>query len=521
VSEYPASFDAAYSVSDIHLGGAGSFQIFNHGPRLARFIDHVTAQPAGKDIVLVLNGDVIDSLAEPGVGYVALDEDQALNMIERIMADRSFVKVWDALAAYVRTARRHLVIVGGNHDIELGLPIVEGAIRNRLCGDDQTAQSRLVFSGRGSGYTCRVGEARVFFTHGNELDRFNRVDNEKLGQLALAQNAGRKVDPDDWTPNMGTRLVVDVMNDIKREHPFIDLLKPETGAVYGVLLVMGPKALRKIDIGDLRRLFGSVRRSDAAGGDLLRMDLGGVETAGDGSETEIGVGELLGPRVRGHVQAAITSMSEDELLVAVDNLVIEQGSEWRPSEATELSDAEMETLGVRDVFRGVQAFLSDDEEKKKDALRDALLDWRDEEGLFGEDALEIDDRMSDWLRERTPGAHFTVAGHTHKARSIEIRADQAYYLNSGTWIRILELPEQALDEGPNFDAIWQALMSGTLDAIDKARVTIDGTERPVTMDFATAVKIEAGDREVTGEILRVGRSGPPKPVDDSQRTVRF
>ncbi len=519
MSHYPQVFDAAYSISDIHLGGAGGFQIFNYGSRLGRFIDYLTELDAGKEIALVLNGDVIDSLAEDGIEYVAMSEDQASNMIERIMSDRSFVKVWDSLGRFVRTPRRHLIIVAGNHDIELGLPVVEAAIRDRLCRDDETARSRLRFSGRGAGYSCRVGDARVFFTHGNELDKFNRVDNEKLGQLALAQNAGRIIDPDDWTPNFGTRLVVDVMNGIKRQYPFVDLLKPETGAVYGVLLVMGGEALTHVELGDLPRLWRSHRRSEKVGGDLLNMEA--FDGPADAEvDDEVAIDELLGPRMQTRAQTAALASSEEQLLRAVDTRVLAHGVASRPPTLTEPGD-DLETLGVRDWPKRVWAVFSRDEGDKKEALRDALNDWQEAEGLFGEDAIEIEDRMSEWLRKRTPGAHFTVAGHTHKARSIEIRNGHAYYLNSGTWIRILDVPDEALEKGPNFDAIWNALVAGTMDAIDKATITVAGKERPLTMDFATAVHIESGADGVTGQIVKVGRSGPPKPVEGSQRTVRF
>ena len=52
--------------------------------------------------------------------------------------------------------------------------------------------------------------------------------------------------------------------------------------------------------------------------------------------------------------------------------------------------------------------------------------------------------------------------------AIEIRGGRSYYLNSGTWIRILEVSEEALEPGPNFDSLWQAVSSGTMEAIDKA-----------------------------------------------------
>src|SRR5215467_6321369 len=118
MNDYPQRFDELYVVSDIHMGGKPGAQIFNRGPRLAAFIDQVAAERQGGDVALVLNGDIVDSLAEPDItGYVALDGDAAVSMMERIATDPAFAPVWDALAAFVKRDRRHLVLIVGNHDI--------------------------------------------------------------------------------------------------------------------------------------------------------------------------------------------------------------------------------------------------------------------------------------------------------------------------------------------------------------------------------------------------------------------
>jgi len=115
------------------------------------------------------------------------------------------------------------------------------SIRQRLAGTDPARNGAITFATQGAGYACRVGEARVFCTHGNEVDEWNGVDYEKLGQLGHALNAGREVDATEWEPNAGTRLVVDIMNRIKGRYPFVDLLKPETQVVVPILLVLDPE----------------------------------------------------------------------------------------------------------------------------------------------------------------------------------------------------------------------------------------------------------------------------------------
>ena len=85
------------------MGGPQGFQILKETTRLANFIRWVAAQRAGERVALILNGDVIDTLAEDISGYIAIDE--AVSTVHRIMGDPSFEPIWDALA--------HFVSIGG------------------------------------------------------------------------------------------------------------------------------------------------------------------------------------------------------------------------------------------------------------------------------------------------------------------------------------------------------------------------------------------------------------------------
>ena len=253
MAAYPRSFDELYVISDLHMGGRRdadqNFQIFNQGGRLGKFIEHVATQRPDGELALVLNGDVFDSLAEDDiVGGIALSAESALRMMDHLYTDESFAPVWDALASFVEKPRRHLVFVIGNHDIEIALPVVEHSIRDRLSGGVAERAARIAFSVHGAGFVCEVGGARVFCTHGNEVDKWNWVDYSALGQLANAINAGRSVDPSRWKANAGTQLVIKVMNTVKRQFPFIDLLKPEAAAVGAVLFMLEPRLLEKVDL---------------------------------------------------------------------------------------------------------------------------------------------------------------------------------------------------------------------------------------------------------------------------------
>src|SRR5262245_12390862 len=127
-TEFP-QHDQLHVISDLHMGGDGlEFQILRETKRLAGFIRWVADQKPDGRVALVLNGDIIHTVAEELGGYVATSN--AVATLDRIMRDPSFAHVWSALADYVHKPRRTLVIVIGNHDIELALPPVQHLLMN-------------------------------------------------------------------------------------------------------------------------------------------------------------------------------------------------------------------------------------------------------------------------------------------------------------------------------------------------------------------------------------------------------
>lgn len=91
-----ATFHALHVVSDLHLGGEQGFQIFDQGAVLKGLIEHLTKGPSEEPVALVLNGDVVDFLAEPQARY--LDPERAAGKLSRIIQDPAFAPVWAALA---------------------------------------------------------------------------------------------------------------------------------------------------------------------------------------------------------------------------------------------------------------------------------------------------------------------------------------------------------------------------------------------------------------------------------------
>jgi hypothetical protein len=234
-------FDEVHVVSDLHFGGGAGHQIFKGDDLLAGLITSLKSHEERK-IAFVINGDFIDFLAEPSATY--FDPKGATHKLERISRDPGFALTFAALRGFTATRNKQLVIVLGNHDLELAIPRVQATLLELLAGDDPAARGRVTFSMAGAGFAALVGPSRVLCLHGNEADVFNVTDYERLRREARDDQFGWLREP--WVPNPGTQLVIDVMNGIKRTKPFVDLLKPETDAVIPVLFALGEVDVERI-----------------------------------------------------------------------------------------------------------------------------------------------------------------------------------------------------------------------------------------------------------------------------------
>jgi len=508
---YPPQYDELYVLSDIHLGGRrddqANFQIFNRGERLGNLIRHLAQQRSDEEVALVLNGDIIDSLAEDVVtSYVALDPEIAVTMMEHLYTDPSFKPVWEGLATFVNTPKRHLVFVVGNHDIELSLPVVENSIKRQLAKENADAMSRIQFATHGGGFACRVASARVFCTHGNEVDKWNWVDYNTLGQLANATNAGRTIDASDWKPNAGTRLVIDVMNAIKRQYPFVDLLKPEVAAVASVLLALDKDVFKHVDFGEAFPVLRDRIRGGLVKRKLLGPEATDFRTVSDQTIAEEATVQLLGPSFREAIETkrrSVRNASEDELLTAVESAL----AEGKRVTDTAAEQEAQQTLGAWDMVIGWVGLVP-----KVEGLRRALKDWLKDDTTF--DVTSADDDLYKEMQQRVgPQVDFVVTGHTHKPRALRFK-ESSYYYNCGTWIRTLRLTNEVLDNPKAFEEIlWPKLKAGRMDELDTAEIPgPNGKMVRLLYDQTNVVRISTQGNQVVGDLLRVTGGDDPSTL---------
>ncbi len=404
-------------------------------------------------------------------------------MFERIIGDPAFSPVWDSLAKFVARPRRALVFVLGNHDIEIALPVVQRRILERLAGNDLAARARIEFSTMGAGYSCYVGNARVFCTHGNEVDQWNYIRYEGLAKAARRINSGRALDVSEWEPNAGTKMVKDIMNGIKSRYAWVDLLKPETNAAVGVLLALDPGQVKKFK--SILPVVGVKLKASADVDHRLSADA--YVATGVTAATDVSVDSLLGANLR-----QVARLGPQSAESADDMLEKSESRLGKPSAGAGATD---ETLGtpqlVWDQLTGWLTGVS-----REEALRSALLDW-----LKGDTTFDLDDK-DDTYKAISPTVgeevDFVITGHTHLARALTM-GPRRYYFNCGTWIRLMRFPDAMLKDKVAFKSIYDALVDGSMNAIDRAR--FDG--EPLVMDRATAVSIRSVSGRVTGELIRI------------------
>jgi UDP-2,3-diacylglucosamine pyrophosphatase LpxH len=431
-------FDEIHVISDLHLGGRTGFQIFDASAPLVLLIEHLRTEQPEKNLALVINGDLVDFLAEAPATY--FDPDGAVEKLDRIIADPAFAPVWESLKRFVATENRTLVINLGNHDLELALPWVRDHLLDVLAGGDRAARGRITLVFDGTGFRCEVGGAQILCVHGNEVDPWNIADYEAIRRIGQDVSFGRDVEP--WIPNAGTRLVIEVMNSLKRDHPFLDLLKPEVEAVVPVLLALDPAQWEKVRVigGTARRLVW----------DRFRMAAGFL-----GDEARPG-GETAGPLPVPLAWAVGGPAAADTALALLDRAE-ERLGKVDPIELVAREEHE-EYLGLWGAARRLIHGEPDSE-----VLRDALDKLQNDRSftLDDEDATfkQLDARVGEEI-------NFLLAGHTHLERDIRRRHGPGHYFNTGTWVRLIQLDKPALQDAAQFGRLFQAFKAGTMEALD-------------------------------------------------------
>lgn len=474
-------FDELFVVSDLHLGGRKDLQMFVAG---RSFFDWVmqtvipafaprksTATKVKRRVALVINGDFIDFLAAPENDrpYAPhFNPKLALHTLATLAVDCEASFVFKALFEFVRNPDASLIITLGNHDLELASPTVQSQLLDLIARQDHKARKRISFQLEEDGFVCRVGSDGIWCVHGNSDDAWNRVDRSRLQREVAHFEVHNLVS--DWKPNPGTQLVMDLLNHVKQDYRFVELLKPETQAVPPLLLMLAPEKqdLIEASLSAVTYRCGSWLR------DWARKFLSTEQFLQSSSrpESEHSRLQLLRALVvfpRNTLSFDASNDAEELLYNAHMRVVarLQQASQqhsnitsqtYSPSfRSTDspVSGNEERLLGWWKAFvtagRGgsdievIQAFLAELQQYRGFDVDDtADSQYR----AFASDFRNTAYKPADGSKSALQFPSIVITGHTHQARrNLPLgRYAEGRYFNSGTWAQVMRIPPEIIND---------------------------------------------------------------------------
>lgn len=449
-------------ISDLHLGGAPAtatepgFQMCPPSTHqlLSDFINTLPASTPEQESQLVIAGDIVDFLAEAPFQAFTSDPALACEKLQRIFD--STAVVWDALNRFACERAGVLTLMLGNHDIELSLP----AVRDMLYGRVKGAHVRFIYDNE----AFTLGP--LIIEHGNRFDAWNAIPHGALRRIRSQQSRQAEVTPD-FPPPPGSRMVIDVLNPLKRQYPFIDLLKPETAAALPVAAALGALGLQ--DAWNAYKQFRSKQTVD--------FD----EESGE-------------PVSQGYVAAA--AHPDQELWIAAQ--AIARGSDGQHiSAVTDLLARGATVISERIRLARTDALYA--------AFRKLAVMRRMHSEAF-DVAVEAETYLKPARRAASGQFRVIVYGHTHLPKRVQLQ--DAVYLNSGTWADVMCVPEGIWHEDEAagraiFRAFAGEMGAGSLDKWRRsvptyARIVISEANSPVaSLHFAND-----HTNVTTGELMR-------------------
>lgn len=446
-----------YVISDLHLGGRPSqngdpgFQICSPETqvKLAAFIGSLLPDPEGATCRLVIAGDIVDFLAEEPFQDFTADPKAACDKLESIFTTTA--PVWDALKKFVADGGA-LTLMLGNHDIELSLPGPRELLIKTL------GPGRIDFICDNEAFSF----GPLLIEHGNRFDAWNAVPHGALRRVRSQLSRKLPVTPD-FPALPGSRLVANVMNPLKKDYHFLDLLKPETAGILPIVAALGVGSVR-----DLWGFFSNFKRMCAVDFDESTGEPVDESRAGDQVQTD-------------HEQYLFAEqITRDHSAGGVDargNLV---------SRIAGAANEQLQQMasGARELVRSSRrAMLLIAFQKNVASHRQAFAVHH-----------EIDTYLVPARRAVQVGYQVIVYGHTHHAKRVPLGDQSAalpVYLNTGTWADLMRVPE----------AVWS---DDTASASEVLKEFVDDLERNNLKRWRRAVPTYAKIKLNEHKVLEAG-----------------
>lgn len=446
-----------FIISDLHVGGAYArdpgagergFRVCTNVAKLAEFVAAVDerGRTSGADVELLINGDFIDFLAEVGddgaFSAFRVDPDEAVRVFDQIVAQDRVL--FDALKRLLEGGAM-LTLLLGNHDVELSFPAVRRRLEEVL-GVNGHTRLRFLYDGE----ALVIGDALI--EHGNRYDPWNQIDHDQLRRLRSLQSR-RQAPPADfeYLAPSGSRLVATVMNPIKRDYPFVDLLKPEQETMLPILLALEPDARGHIT--ELLPFLAATRSRGVSKTDAsMPAQLGNISAVGAADPDDAAFSPFAPAPSRPR-----TPTPGDRLDALMTRLVGQDHAGASPAEpddramlgnisfrsSVEAGFSRARSLASLLLARGDGHAAGPLDDKRVRDLRAALRAWQTH-GTFDEGQETASEYLEAARQLAQHGIRYVVFGHTHLAKRIELEPGGPVYLNSGTWADLMRLPDEIL-----------------------------------------------------------------------------
>jgi UDP-2,3-diacylglucosamine pyrophosphatase LpxH len=398
-----------FVISDLHIGGRPGFQICSPAGRdlLADFLNWVASRAeGGEDVHLVVNGDAVDFLAEEPFAEFTADNQEATDKLQSILD--SSEGVWKAFRR-IASAGAELTILLGNHDLELTLPGPHKLLRETIGAGRVT----FMFDNQ----ALDLGD--VLIEHGNRYDAWNIVNHDALRSVRSALS--RRETPPDFPAPAGSRLVIKVMNEVKDNLRFVDLLKPENDAVLPLLAALSPVSGTQIKrVVEYQRQMKGVRFTDAG----TPEDTANISASDD----------MAGP-------------------ADSDSAPLDPGARLAVAILDAQSGGDSADIGFSDNLDFVQLWRASGNPARRDELLDRLYNAFMHRLSAQSEAFKVDRELPEYLTAAESSAKrgfkLVLYGHTHLVKRMALGTGTAMYLNTGTWADLMMLPRAVLVEDRN------------------------------------------------------------------------
>lgn len=462
-----------YVISDLHLGGRDpdpatgdrGFRMMTHPRDLATFLTKLAEKPRAPVCELVINGDFIDFLAEqlPGeTEWKAFRErpGEALLVFKQLLDRPGDRAVLDALGAMLKNGHRVTVLLG-NHDVELALPEVREAFEEAVGAGHNPGVLRWVVNNE----AYVVGDALI--EHGNRYDAANQVDHDGLRRLCSMRSRGLYSDEGraEYRSPPGSLFVAEIMNPIKQDYSFIDLLKPQSEPLFALILALAPEHRKRV-----LELIAILKKITEGGMDspTLPSELHHI-TAQGGGEVELSDEEVERRATAALLDSITDSVSEREALASALE-ALSQGDESTAPETVPIANTLSRVVAATGLLALVSAGNLLPLKYRVPLVRktlgtlagDKTFDDATETGaayLAAAQALAAPRTPAelDLMPASRDRFRYVVFGHTHHPKKLALPGGDATYLNTGTWANVMRFPRElfAADD----DTAGEALVS--------------------------------------------------------------